>query len=54
MADTPETRQKTVEDHIDLLVATYGEDAFRRLAIEMLKDISVSVAIIADNTTPTT
>ena len=45
MADT---RQDVVEDHIEELVGEYGEDAFRRLILEILKDISVTLAMLAD------
>lgn len=45
MADT---RQDVIEGHIEELVGEYGEDAFRRLILEILKDISVTLAMLAD------
>ena len=54
MSDPAPTRQSVVEAHITSIYGTYGEDAFKRLVLEMLKDISVSLAIIADNTTTST
>ena len=43
-----DTRQDVIEEHIDELVGEYGEDAFRRLILEILKDISVTLAMLAD------
>ena len=54
MSDPAPTRQEVVEANIASIYGTYGEDAFKRLTLEMLKDISISLAIIADNTTTST
>lgn len=43
-----DTRQDVVEAHIEELVGDYGEDAFRRLVVEILKDISITLAMLAD------
>ena len=48
MADPTPTRQDTVEANIADLLGTYGEDAFKRLVVGMLKDISISLAMLVD------
>lgn len=49
MADPTPTRQDTVEANIADLLGTYGEDAFKRLVVGMLKDISISLAMLVDD-----
>ena len=51
MSDPAPTRQQTVEANITTLISTYGEDAFKRLVVGILKDISVSLAMLVDNNT---
>ena len=53
MGDPAPTRQQTVEANITNLIGTYGEDAFKRLVVGILKDISVSLAMLVDNDTTT-
>lgn len=48
MSDPAPTRQQTVEANIAALYSTYGEDAFKRLVVGILKDISVSLAMLVD------
>ena len=53
MSDPAPTRQATVEANIATLLGTYGEDAFKRLVVGILKDISVSLAMLVDNDSST-
>ena len=54
MSDPTPTRQETVEAAIASDRGEYGNDAFSRLYLNRLEEISVSLAIIADNTTSST
>jgi len=42
------SRQDDVEQNIEDLLGEYGEDAFKRLVVEILKDISISLAMLVD------
>lgn len=42
------TRQETVEANIAAVIAQYGPDGFRQLVTAMLKDISISLAMLVD------
>ena len=48
MADT-ESRQDTVEENIEKVTAQYGEDNWVKLLAVCLQDISVSLAMLVDN-----
>ena len=48
MADT-QTRQQVVEANIEATVAKYGEDSYELRKIQLLEDISVSLAMLVDN-----
>jgi len=48
MADD-KTRQQVVEENMEDILATYGEDAFKKQVLGMLQDISVSLAMLVDN-----
>ena len=54
MSDNTKTRAETVEDNFDDAVAQYGKENYGKIALVVLKDISVSLGMIVDNTTPTT
>ena len=43
------TRQETVEANIEAVTAQYGPDGFRQLVTAMLKDISISLAMLVDS-----
>ncbi|MBP5462481.1 MAG: hypothetical protein J6Y20_10180 [Lachnospiraceae bacterium] len=49
MSDPTPTRQDTVEDNIDAVVEKYGDEAFKKMVVTCLKDISVSLAMLVDN-----
>lgn len=44
-----ETRQDVVEENMADILDAYGEDAFRKQVIGMLKDINISLAMLVDN-----
>ncbi len=48
MADT-ETRQSVVEAHITACEGTYGPENYMKLIAVCIKDISVSLAMLVDN-----
>ena len=48
MADNDKTRTETVEDNIDDIEAKYGEEAWPQIQTQLLKDISVSLAMLVD------
>ena len=52
MADTP-TRQDTVEKNIQDIIDKYGPEATERINTQCLEDISVSLAMLVDNTPST-
>lgn len=54
MADETRTRAETMADDFDAAVAQYGADNLKKIMLVVLKDISVSLGMIADNTTPST
>ena len=48
MADT-ETRQDVVEANIAATIAKYGEDSYELRKLQLLEDISISLAMLVDN-----
>lgn len=48
MADE-ETRQDVVEENIDAVIKKYGEENLPNLIAVCLQDISVSLAMLVDN-----
>ena len=52
MSDETKTRAETVEDNFDAAVTQYGAENYNKILMVVLKDISVSLGMIADNTTP--
>lgn len=46
---TKGARETAVEKNIADIIAKYGEEAFDKIANQCLKDISVSLAILVDN-----
>ena len=48
MAD--KTRQEIVEENIEAVEDTYGPEEFLRVIATCAKDISVSLAMLVDNT----
>jgi len=49
MSDNTETRQDVVEANIEAVVTKYGEDNWVKLLAVCLQDISVSLAMLVDN-----
>ena len=49
MADNDKTRVEVVTENIENAEATYGEGGFYQIAIQCLKDISVSLATLVDD-----
>jgi len=47
MADA--TRQETVEKNIEDAIEKYGESAWNQIQTQILTDISVSLAMLVDN-----
>ena len=55
MSDPTPTRQETVEAHMEAAEAQYGPENYWKVAMVIWKDISVSLAMLVDNsTTPET
>lgn len=52
MADEEKTRAEQMEDNFDSYVAKYGAENYNKIFSAVLKDISISLGMIADNTTP--
>ena len=52
MSEETKTRAETVEDNYDDAVTAYGAENYFKIMMVVLKDISVSLGMIADNTTP--
>lgn len=52
MADT-ETRQDVVEDNIEAVETKYGDEAWPQIQTAILKDISISLAMLVDAGTTT-
>ena len=48
MANDP-TRQDTVEENLEEVIARWGEDATEKINTQCLKDINISLAILVDN-----
>ena len=48
MADDP-TRQETVEQNIEDVIAKYGTAAWPQIQTQILTDISVSLAMLVDS-----
>ena len=46
------TRAEEVAASFEAAVAQYGKENYGKIALVVLKDISVSLGMIADNTTP--
>ena len=44
------TRAEIVEENYDNAVAQYGKENYTKILLDVLKDISVSLGMIADNT----
>ena len=52
MSDTPKTRAETVKDNFDAALAQYGKENYMKIFLAVLEDLTVSLGMIADNTTP--
>ena len=52
MSEETKTRAETVSDNFDAAVAQYGAENINKILLVILKDISVSIGMTADNTTP--
>jgi len=50
MADPTPTRQETVEANIEAVLTKYGDENWIKLLAVCLEDISVSLAMLVDNT----
>jgi hypothetical protein len=53
MADETPTRQETVEANIEAVLTKYGDENWVKLMGVCLQDISVSLAMLVDNTPST-
>ena len=53
MADE-QTRQDVVEENIEAVIAKYGEENWVKLLAVCLQDISVSLAMLVDNSSSST
>ena len=50
MGDSSEkTRADIVQEHYEDALGTYGEDAFKRISLVLLRDISDTLAMMYDN-----
>ena len=49
MADPTPTREDTVEANVTAVENKYGDDNVPRIAIQLLKDINISLAMLVDN-----
>lgn len=52
MADE-KTREQTVTENIEAVEAKHGSEAWNQIMVTCLKDISVSLAMLVDNTPST-
>lgn len=50
MSDETATRQETVEANITAVESTYGAENYMKVISTCIKDISVSLAMLVDNT----
>lgn len=48
MSDPTPTRQDTVEENIETIEELNGPEAFKKIVVQCLKDISVSLAMLVD------
>lgn len=46
MADT--TREAEVKANVEAVEAQYGDEAYRRIFVQLLKDINISLAMLVD------
>ena len=53
MADDEKTRQEIVEENIEAVEGTYGAEEYLRVIAACVKDMSVSMAMLVDNTPST-
>ena len=51
MSDPTPTRQETVEANIEAAKARFGSENYWKVATVILEDISVSLAMLVDNST---
>ena len=49
MPDPTPTRQDTVEENIENIEELNGPEAYRKIVLQCLKDISVSLAMLVDS-----
>ena len=49
MSDPTPTREQTVTANIEAIVAKYGDDALDKINSQCLQDISLSLAMLVDN-----
>ena len=54
MADPTPTRQSVVEANIAAVEKKYGDEAWPQIQTQLMKDISISLAMLVDNNTPST
>ena len=48
MSDPAPTRAETVESNIETVEDLYGPDEYRKIWTQLLKDISISLAMLVD------
>ena len=53
MADPTPTRQDVVEANIAAVEKKYGDETWPQIQTQLLKDISISLAMLVDNSTTT-
>ena len=49
MSDPTPTREETVEANIQAVIDRWGEDATEKINTQCLQDISLSLAMLVDN-----
>jgi len=49
MSDPTPTRQETVEQNIEDVIARWGADATEKINTQCLQDISISLAMLVDS-----
>ena len=49
MSDPTPSRQDTVEANVEAVETKYGDGAWNQIQTQLLKDISISLAMLVDN-----
>lgn len=54
MSDPTPTRQDTVEENLEEIIARWGADATEKINTQCLQDINISLAMLVDNSSSAT